>query len=383
MSYELSAIISIGLEKYVINEFNLKKDQYFKGFPIKAKVFKGGVGFYFDDPFCFHLIQVLRSPTKFLLKITEFKCRDLPKLFNKLTKVPWENYIYSKSIKVTSTASKSRLINTKKIEETASKALEKWLSANPRKKLPLTDFTKDQIIHLSLTEDLLTLRINCSGEPNFKRNLRHTQGIAPLRENYAYILLSILTSNLKDLSNKTELVDPMCGSGTFLSEALNFFGPIKDRDFSYQYFYALKGLKPLVENSGHLKKIYFCGVEKNKYLESFHQKNFLNSPEIKFIYNDFFSLKRSNFSLGKQILICNLPYGKRVKVNEDITSFYEKFMKHVFNEFKDCSVGVLLPTIFAKKLKLKQLASFKNGGLNVSFCQVNPGFNTNATGVRD
>jgi putative N6-adenine-specific DNA methylase len=383
MSYELSAIISIGLEKQVLSEFNLKKKYYFKDLSIKTSIFSGGILFSFEDMRCFHLIKVLRSPTKFFLKIAEFKSRDLPKIFNQISKFPWENYLYSSDFQVTATSKKSRLINTKKIEETAEKALRKWLSANPRKNLPLSLYTKTQKIHLSFNDDILSIRLDCSGEPNFKRNLRETQGLAPLRENYAYIMISLLTKNLEKADEKTVIVDPMCGSATIFSEANNFFESITERDFSYQYFYILKNLAPL--NSRPIKENAFSllGIEKNQYLQAFHQQNFSTQKNVKFLYQDFLQLKKEDILHEKQIFISNLPYGKRIKIAGDIVEFYRDVIKKIKNDFPNSISGFLMPTNFANKLHLKKLVSFKNGGLSVSFCQVNSSFNTDSTRVRD
>ncbi|MDB5811316.1 MAG: putative methylase [Betaproteobacteria bacterium] len=72
----------------------------------------------------------------------------------------------------------------------------------------------DVRIHAFLTADQLTLYIDTSGEPLFKRGYRTSTGEAPLREN--------LAAGIVKLSgwNPTEaLLDPMCGSGTLLVEA--------------------------------------------------------------------------------------------------------------------------------------------------------------------
>jgi putative N6-adenine-specific DNA methylase len=74
--------------------------------------------------------------------------------------------------------------------------------------------TPDVRIHAFLTADQLTLYIDTSGEPLFKRGYRTSTGEAPLRENLAAGIVRLSGWNPREA-----LLDPMCGSGTLLIEA--------------------------------------------------------------------------------------------------------------------------------------------------------------------
>jgi len=74
--------------------------------------------------------------------------------------------------------------------------------------------TPDVRIHAFLTADQLTLYIDTSGEPLFKRGYRTITGEAPLRENLAAGIVRLSGWNPLEA-----LLDPMCGSGTLLIEA--------------------------------------------------------------------------------------------------------------------------------------------------------------------
>ncbi len=92
--------------------------------------------------------------------------------------------------------------------------------------------TPDVRIHAFLTADQLTLYIDTSGEPLFKRGYRTAAGEAPLRENLAAGLL-----RLAGWTPPEPLLDPMCGSGTILIEAaliaLNI-APGVQRSFAFE-----------------------------------------------------------------------------------------------------------------------------------------------------
>jgi putative N6-adenine-specific DNA methylase len=72
----------------------------------------------------------------------------------------------------------------------------------------------DVRVHAFLSASEFTLYLDTSGEPLFKRGYRGTTGDAPLRENLAAGIL-----RLAGWDPVTPLLDPMCGSGTFLCEA--------------------------------------------------------------------------------------------------------------------------------------------------------------------
>ena len=72
----------------------------------------------------------------------------------------------------------------------------------------------DVRIHAFLTADRLTLYIDTSGEPLFKRGYRTVTGEAPLRENLAAGIV-----RLSGWAPGEPLLDPMCGSGTLVIEA--------------------------------------------------------------------------------------------------------------------------------------------------------------------
>ncbi len=78
----------------------------------------------------------------------------------------------------------------------------------------------DARVHAHLSEDELSLYIDTSGEPLFKRGWRFDKGDAPLKETLAAAMLE--ASGWAELARNgeaTPLVDPCCGSGTISIEA--------------------------------------------------------------------------------------------------------------------------------------------------------------------
>ena len=92
--------------------------------------------------------------------------------------------------------------------------------------------TPDVRVHAHLTEREATIYLDTSGEPLFKRGYRRESEDAPLRENLAAGLLA-----LAQWTPAQPLLDPMCGSGTIVTEAAQIAAdraPGLSRTFGFQ-----------------------------------------------------------------------------------------------------------------------------------------------------
>ncbi|OHX12966.1 hypothetical protein BI347_05155 [Chromobacterium sphagni] len=90
----------------------------------------------------------------------------------------------------------------------------------------------DVRVNVFLTADTATVYLDTSGEPLFKRGWREEAGEAPLRENLAAGILM-----LAGYDGDKPLIDPMCGSGTFLVEAADIAlnrAPGRNRRFGFE-----------------------------------------------------------------------------------------------------------------------------------------------------
>jgi len=94
-------------------------------------------------------------------------------------------------------------------------AAQRLCRANKLERLSETGLIAELRVHVE--KDMVSLLLDLSGDPLFKRGYRKEGGIAPLRETSAAALL--LLSGWK---RKYPLYDPFCGSGTILAEALMY-----------------------------------------------------------------------------------------------------------------------------------------------------------------
>lgn len=87
---------------------------------------------------------------------------------------------------------------------------------------PSVDTTAPDVrVHVHLSPELVTLSIDLAGDGLHRRGYRGLTGAAPLKENLAAAVLA--RAGWSELCRQdTPLLDPMCGSGTFLIEAAHW-----------------------------------------------------------------------------------------------------------------------------------------------------------------
>ena len=363
-------IIPPGFEDLAKNEFSQKWSLFFDGpFPELNKSFGGLEGeFSLEDGVL--LNQVLKIPTRIILRFAEFKCRDLPKLFKKVKNLDWAPFLSGHLPQIKVSAHKSRLFHTQKIEDTVIKAIKTYYKGSPPKKkyFEAAENLPPQMLFFRFSEDTCTLSIDTSGDPLYKRSYRPFTGMAPLRENLGAALCFSLEKNLKE---DMHLVDPMCGSGTFLLEGKYWFSANQNRDFSYLSFPVIQKLTPQLKKTAPSKGLFksFQGFEKDPKVIEGQKENGL----FKVTAHDFLSEDKIEAMPSETALLVNPPYGKRIPLDKKPKVYYQGLFNKIKNKVGPRAFGILLPKdqlSFLKKTDpyiLIEKKSFKKGGIPVDF----------------
>lgn len=337
------------------------------GILIQAKTIEG-----------FALNHILRSPTRILIRFAEFKAKDFPKLYNKVSKLPWKSFMIGATPEVEASATNSKLFDSRKIEKAVKDGILEQYRKQPVKKKYLDHFEAHKSaenlpkIYYRAVDDIITLSIDTTGELLHKRGEKIFTGLAPIRESLASLLLTALSKNIAD--QPFTLIDPMSGSGTFLIEAHDAYKVNFDRTFSYQHFplwidYAFKNkfIESLIskENSKFIK---FLGFEINDDVIKLAHKN-VQGKNITIKKADLFDSKDA--ISGENLVIINPPYGIRVGDQSVINAdFYKKIITKIRELYHPKRLGIIIPDEHNFGLPGQELVAripFKNGGLPVTF----------------
>ncbi len=197
-----------GLETMLANELNTLGAQ-------EVRTTDGGV--HFTGPFLLSYRVNLHSriASRVLWRVAIAHYRNEQDIFDTAYALPWNDWFdTSHTIRVNMTAIKCPLKSldfaTLKIKDAVCDKFRALTGDRPS----VDTHTPDIRIHAFLESSRMTLYVDTSGDALFKRGVRQYTNVAPLRENLAAGILL-----LAGWQPGVPLLDPMCGSGTFLIEA--------------------------------------------------------------------------------------------------------------------------------------------------------------------
>lgn len=336
---------------------------------------RGGLTLHCDLARGLGLNGCLKIPTRILLRIADFGCRDFPKLFKKMAGLDWQAWIGDdKAVEFKASSHGSRLFVKKRIEETCRDGRKAYLK---KKGLPLPSDEDPITVYVRLNDDVCFVSLDTSGERLHKRGHRELSSEAPLRESIAAALLWYLES--EGPGRAVELVDPMCGAGTFFLEASGLKRPTSSREFAFAAWGGREVAgEALVPSRCESPDVYskFVGFEIDPKTVASAKKNWQTtgeSRELRLVEGDFFAASPLEDSAGERWLVCNPPYGERLGVEGKLSAYYENLFEAVARKVNPSRACLLLPDR-ARPLQLKLPSMWKkvsslrlsNGGLPVT-----------------
>ncbi|MCB1390062.1 MAG: class I SAM-dependent RNA methyltransferase [Rhodobacteraceae bacterium] len=186
----------------------------------------GGVAVRGGWPEAWRANLTLRGATRVLARIAEFRAMHLAQLDKRARKVDWAALLRPDvPFRVEATCHKSRIYHAKAAAQRVETAIREGIGATPAADAVLA-------IKVRIDDDLCTISLDTSGESLHKRGHKQFTGKAPMRETLAALILRKL-----GFDGSQTLVDPMCGSGTFVIEAAEIAAgllPGRDRSFAFQ-----------------------------------------------------------------------------------------------------------------------------------------------------
>jgi putative N6-adenine-specific DNA methylase len=182
-------------------------------------------------------------------------------------------------------------------------------------------------VHAHLTTDAVTLYIDTSGEPLFKRGWRQDTGEAPLKETLAAAMIAA-----SGWQPDQPLYDPCCGSGTIAIEAAQIalnIAPGMQRQFAFERYLPFQAhvwdaikteaAHAILQGPTDVKDIQIFGSDVAHRMVDFAQRNAERAGvahAVQFRGGD--ALQRMPPSTPsatvKPVMLINPPYGERIEV---------------------------------------------------------------------
>ncbi len=193
----------------------------------------GGVQFAGEWSVCYRANLESRLATRILWFIAKGPYVSEEDVYKLAMSQPWASYFaLSRTFRVVTTAIKCPLKSldylTLRVKDAVCDRFRLLYDERPN-----VDTRYPEVrVHVFLSENECTLYLDTSGEPLWQRGFRKASVDAPLKENLAAGILK-----MSGWQPDQPLVDPMCGSGTFILEAVQMAlnqPPGMDRTFGFE-----------------------------------------------------------------------------------------------------------------------------------------------------
>ncbi len=355
-------VITPGLEELALEEF-LEKRPHLGADEVQPVAMAGGFEVTLPWEQGRALTAVLKIPTRVLVRLTTVMARDFPKLFQKTSDLPWTQWLSHPEPLWKVSIHQCRLMHSGRVEETLIEAMTKAHTKKPFSTRLQKENLPQETVYVRGVDDEWTFSLDITGLALYKRGVSDIKGEAPLRETLAAACLRFLFRKLP--TTPIHLWDPMCGSGTFLFEALHHQLPT-EREFAFETSQLNLGVAPWKPKTilppwpidactGHDVKPELVNRLAPTEKISWGVHDLLKSPQIP-------------QSLAPLWAISNPPYGERLALPEGVPEFSRKLsesLSAISAERILLLVPASWPSFKVKDRKPQEILRFTHGGLAV------------------
>lgn len=299
----------------------------------KCERVPGGVYFEGGQDELYRAHLWLRTGNRILLPLRTFPCRSPEDLYENLFKFKWETFLKGElTFAVDCTISgrtSPNLAHSHYAKLKAKDAIVDRLRGKTGSRPSVDAGQPDVRIVLYIRDGVCTLNMDATGDSLHERGYRPRGAAAPLKETLAAAILK-----LAGWDGSVPLVDPMCGSGTFLAEAALIAtntapGLLRDRFLFMNWpdFYAPRWqqcVKEAEEARRELPPNLLFGFDVegealDQALQSFQAIGLENEIVLEQRYFEDFERPEG---VEKGFLIMNPPYGDRLGEVDSLKPLY-------------------------------------------------------------
>ena len=173
------------------------------------------VSFKGDKKLLYKANLCLRTALRILKPIAKFTAADPDELYDFVRDFDWDRYLTpARTFAIDSTVNSAEFTHSRFVTYRVKDGIADYFNDKYGERPSIRLTGADVELNVHILGDRVTISLDSSGEPLSRRGYRTTQTEAPLNE---VLAAGILLKTGYDGSRN--LIDPMCGSGTFLIEA--------------------------------------------------------------------------------------------------------------------------------------------------------------------
>lgn len=328
-----------------------------------------------DLGFLYKINYSARTAVKILVPVYEFTAFNEQKFYDRLLRFGWDQYInVNQSFAIDATVHSERFTHSQFMTLKMKDAIADFFRDKYGKRPNVDPKNPDIKFNLHIDRNFVTISLDSSGDPLFKRGYRKEQGEAPINEVLAAGML-----HLAGWDGKGNFLDPMCGSGTILIEAammaMELPAQIFRKKFAFQnwnnydedLFQKIKEFRinRVKEFTGKI-----IGYDIDERMLNAARIN-IEAAEMEEVIEvkkqNFFESKKEHFPL---LIVFNPPYDERISIDDD--DFYKKIGDTFKTHYPNTLAWLISSDLEAvKKIGLRPSRKIKlyNGKLETRFLQ--------------
>jgi putative N6-adenine-specific DNA methylase len=334
----------------------------------------GGVEFSGDRACCYRMNLESRIATRVLRRLATADYRSEDDIYQLANGVDWPAlFEVERTIRIYVTAQRSPLKSMEFVTLRVKDAVcDRFRDATGQRPSVNTK-SPDVRIHLFLTAERATLYVDTSGEPLWQRGHKIAKVGAPLKENLAAGILL-----LAGWKPGVPLLDPMCGSGTFLLEAAQMSladAPGLGREPGEFAFERMRGFDATLWRRLQAEAAERClpadtlpiwGSDMSADAVARAEQNLAHAGLDDLVMVERVDMLERRAPAPTGILVANPPYGERLGEADELAEFYPKLGTALKRNFAgwDCwflSADTRLPKLIGLK-PMRKIPLF-NGNL--------------------
>jgi putative N6-adenine-specific DNA methylase len=280
----------------------------------------------------------LRGASAVFARIAAFPVFHLAQLDKRARKVAWGD-ILRKDVpfRVEASCKHSKIYHSGAAKQRVETAIVETLGAR------LAD-EADICVKARIEDDICTISIDTSGEPLHKRGSKEAVNKAPMRETLASLFL-----RQAGFDGSFPVLDPMCGSGTFVIEAAEIalgLDPGRARSFAFERLATFDAIAWAKMRDGAAKRpaldFRFYGCDRDAGAIAMSRANAERAGIAEFTSFRQCAISAVTAPNGpKGLVIVNPPYGQRIGDKKKLYPLYRGFGQTMLSRFSGWRVGVI------------------------------------------
>lgn len=338
------------------------------------KIAKAYRGLYFsaDKKTLYKINYCARLITRVLAPLMEFEVHNVKALYARVRHIKWTDFLSTaQTFAIFSHVSKSRITHSQHAALALKDAMADWFREHFRMRPDVDNKTPDVWFNLHIRENRATLSLDTSGGSLHRRGYRKAVLAAPMQETTAAAMVC-----LSGWDGNVPLYDPMCGSGTLLTEALMRYchmpAGIFRKKFGFEClpdFDAALWQKVKKKIDAGIKELPQGLIGGSDIAAGAIAAAGVNLDNLR--YGERVTLQTTDFrhikSLENRTILVNPPYGIRIGGKAELERFYRKFGDFLKTRAKGATAFVYFgDRTFIKSMGLKPAwkRPLKAGGLD-------------------